>query len=343
MDTTITEALTAHKTPAIPTFINPQTFHPSKGNPCNFINNYKRTAIANSWDNTLKIAYLGSFLEVSANLWYKMYSNNKQNAQKGWTHIVDDFLQEFEDSNLMTDLLARVKNRKQGPNESIKDYFYELKTVFYEYDQTLNPQKFIKFFEEGLTQEATYHYYWLTHPPNHTPTTLMEIKELATTIDKAPRRCQEQTPPQYAPQSQQNYQPSQQNINTEDTPGFSRKPLQPRRHYETRKFPNQYGQYNQNRNLYNSERSYQNSPTRQHQPPTTSREFVSTNQRGRNIGQTNTYRGNNYQRPPLNTNLPMTRTTDNRPKCYNCNRLGHFATTCPNAARSYPNGRGRQN
>ncbi|KAG5897282.1 hypothetical protein JTB14_011448 [Gonioctena quinquepunctata] len=43
--------------------------------------------------------------------------------------------------------------RKQKWNENIREYFYDLQALFYEYDPSMDPEEFRKFFEIGISQE----------------------------------------------------------------------------------------------------------------------------------------------------------------------------------------------
>ncbi|KAG5862199.1 hypothetical protein JTB14_023882 [Gonioctena quinquepunctata] len=99
-NTTINDALLAEKTPSIPDFISPATYNPCKGNANSFIKGYNRTAIANGWDEKLKICYFGSFLEGAANIWYTIYTNLAANNTKTWSDISEDFIKEFGDQDV---------------------------------------------------------------------------------------------------------------------------------------------------------------------------------------------------------------------------------------------------
>lgn len=356
-DISIHDALTAAKIPAVPQFISPQTFHPCKGSACNFIKNYERAAIANAWDDALKISYLGSFLDGAANLWYKLYIENQQNRDKTWGDIVDDFLREFEDSETHNTLKEKVENRKQMPTESVKDYYYELKTLYYDYDQSLNINEFKKFFEKGLQEEAAYHYYWLTNTPNTPPTTMEQLKSLAVTIDKAPKRSSQElrqmtqrlprstqasgNPIQWANPGRRQFpmqhesntflQSQPENLYQRSQDHYRGNPQNlPRYNQEFRRNMDQCRErtedrlnYNQGKVNYTTYNGTGNS-NGPREPP---------NQRYQNIGLEDTRR------------LPETRAANNRPRCYRCDRVGHFAVSCPNQARlsAYPNYRGRQN
>ena len=316
MDTTIAEAKTAAMRPAVPTFLSPQTYHPSRGLASSFIGNYERSSIANGWDNTLKIAYFGSFLEGAANLWYKLYSENPANNQKTWDNIKDDFLAEFGDPDITKAIKSRLENRKQLPNEKVKDFFYELSMLYYEYDQTMNDESFIDYFEKGLTERSGYHYYWLTHPPNTKPTTLEEIKELAITIDKAPPivGVLPVTPPVLAGPTQRNIYP--QVFNRGNGNGAPRPPM--------------YRPSNTNGRYYNQ-------GTGQSRNPVPRANTTYSNQGQYNRQGSNT----NYTRPQKNTpnfqqSNQKSRTFNNRPRCFTCSGIGHYASACPNF-------RGRQN
>lgn len=316
MDTTIADAKTATLRPAVPTFLSPQTYHPSRGLASSFIGNYERSSIANGWDNTLKIAYFGSFLEGAANLWYKLYTENPNNKQKTWDNIKDDFLSEFGDPDISKTIKSRLESRKQLPNEKVKDFFYELSILYYEFDQTMNEEQFIEYFEKGLTEQCGYHYYWLTHPPNDKPRSLDEIKELASTIDKAPTivGMVPAAPPVATGPPQRNVYP--QNFYRGN--GY--------RHPQTPSYRPPNGKM----------QSYNQVPRQTYDVAAGATAAVN----GR--GQYN-LRGNgrNYtqprQKPPNFYQFNQrSRTSDNRPKCFACNGLGHYASACPNY-------RGRQN
>lgn len=150
MNTTIAESLANPKTPAVPKFLSPPVFDPCAGNAISFIKTYDRTAAANSWDNNLKISYLGSFLEGAADLWFKKYILKPENLQNTWEDIKGDFLREFEGADVKRMMEKKLWDTKQRPRQSILSYFYELQTVFGEYDPLFNIEEFRKFFENGM-------------------------------------------------------------------------------------------------------------------------------------------------------------------------------------------------
>ncbi|KAG5897281.1 hypothetical protein JTB14_011447 [Gonioctena quinquepunctata] len=81
-NTTIEETLQRTLQPATPKFIPPPTFNPGTDNASVFLRTYERTAIANGWDNSLKISYFGTFLEGAANIWYNRFIENEDNHKK---------------------------------------------------------------------------------------------------------------------------------------------------------------------------------------------------------------------------------------------------------------------
>lgn len=315
MDTTIADARGTAK-PAVPTFISPPIFHPSRGLASTFIANYERTALANGWDNGLKITYFPSFLDGGASLWYKLYSSDGRNAQNTWGRIIEDFLEEFDDPDILRSRLRKLEQRKQGENETVKDYYYELKTLFYEVNQGLEFDAFVKYFEDGLTEESSYHYYWLTHPPNSRPTTFEDVKELAVTIDKAPRK------PNHGSLSQNEARGGEAvNINNRPAKHFYNNRPQ---NYPT--YVPQEGSFENKGPGYN----YINYSNQRKSPQSWNRfRDRNTGFNGGNLNRTQSYNvaGNNY-RSTTDRPLPETRTNNNRVRCYNCNRIGHFASSC---------------
>lgn len=138
MDVTISTSLANPKTPVVPKFLCPPTFDPSSGNAVAFMKNYERTAAANSWDNNLKINYLSTFLEGAAELWFNHYKNAHQNQEKTWDNIKGDFIKEFSGMDVKRVLEKKLYETKQRPTQSIRAYFYELQTLFGDYDPNYN-------------------------------------------------------------------------------------------------------------------------------------------------------------------------------------------------------------
>lgn len=70
---TISTVETGEKTPALPQFISPPTYNPCTDSAQSFIATYDRMAVANNWNDGLKILYFHSFLQGAANIWYTEY------------------------------------------------------------------------------------------------------------------------------------------------------------------------------------------------------------------------------------------------------------------------------
>lgn len=204
MNTTITDALAATRQAAVPQFLCPPTFHPAKGTATNFINSYERAAAANGWDDQLKIAYFQTFLDGAASLWFQQYS--QRNGDKTWSDICVSCKKEFDDTSLQLTLKKKAEQRKQTEEETVKNFFYDLKVLYHEYKNIMDFEEFKGMFEQGLHEGAYYHYYWLTNHPNKPPSSEEELKTLAITIDNAPdekRNKQATSRPPFGEQTQQ--------------------------------------------------------------------------------------------------------------------------------------------
>jgi len=143
-------------------------------------------AVANNWNDALKILYFQSFLQGAANLWYTEYKEGHPDSN--WPLICQAFKKEFDDDNCSLRLLAKVRERTQDPLEPTRKYFYDLRVRYEEYKRDIDFGEFQEIFQNGLTTEAKARYYWLIHFPNQPPRSLEEIKLLCVT-----------TPPQNYP------------------------------------------------------------------------------------------------------------------------------------------------
>jgi len=64
-----------------------------------------------------------------------------------------------------------VRERKQGSLKPTKNYFYVLRVLYEEYKQAVDLDEFQEIFYNGLRDESSARYYWLTHFPNRAPET----------------------------------------------------------------------------------------------------------------------------------------------------------------------------
>ncbi|XP_063924688.1 uncharacterized protein LOC135138640 [Zophobas morio] len=144
---TLREALEKAKIPALPKFLAPPLFNPATSDPNSFIDTYERVALTNSWDDALKISYLPIFLEKAALAWFRQYTTTQSNAEKTWRALTNDFLAEFGSGESKRGVRAKFENRKQGLNEDIKSYFFELLVLQQEWDPKMSDESFSLHFE----------------------------------------------------------------------------------------------------------------------------------------------------------------------------------------------------
>ncbi|KAJ3640457.1 hypothetical protein Zmor_003751 [Zophobas morio] len=127
---TIKEAFESSKSAATPQFVSPPIFDPCFHDAETILGSYDRCAIANGWDENLKIAYFGTFFSGIANRWYENYVEN--NISSTWKDIVLEFKVEFPLKP--KDAEFEFANKKQFDSEGIREYFYKLKLLTYDVD-----------------------------------------------------------------------------------------------------------------------------------------------------------------------------------------------------------------
>lgn len=149
------------KAPVLPEFIPPPTFDPTIDCPISFIREYDKITSKNGWNYAFKIKYLECYLENAAFYWYKEYVNDKNNFNKVWSDIKKDFILEFGSEISLRKLKSKFRTRKQGKNEDIKSYYYDLLSIAHEIYGKINFEIFKDQFEYGLHESYDYHYYLL--------------------------------------------------------------------------------------------------------------------------------------------------------------------------------------
>lgn len=186
LNVTLTQATGATRTPSVPKFVSPVIFDPSSSNPIKFIRSYERAAIANGWDDTYKINYLGTFLEGAANTWYNKYSLHPANANKTWKDIGEDFTREFGGENPLQKMKYRLSTRRQQAKEDIRAYFYDLQVLASEVDPNMDDGVFKEYFENGL-HPSYFQMYYVMSGKN---TTMQELKTIVHKLSELKERSQ---------------------------------------------------------------------------------------------------------------------------------------------------------
>lgn len=273
-NTTILEASAANRQPVMPKFSPPTNFNPATSNVISFIQTFEKAAIANGWNNEYKINYLGAYLSDAANAWYLKYKTNPINRDKTWDNIKLALIEEYGGDSASRELKVQLQNKKQGPSEDIKSYFYDLMALS---DQLgdVSDERFIEYFENGLHPIFKQKYTeW--REPN------MNMSQLKKIVNKLKEVYQ------VALEAQMNNAFLALNINSSsDQINPNSEVLQGNNQSNIR----QRSQINSNYNSYNATRSF------------------------------NTRFNNNQT-------LPVTRTINNRPRCFRCNKIGHYARSC---------------
>ncbi|KAG5874536.1 hypothetical protein JTB14_011850 [Gonioctena quinquepunctata] len=127
-DETLIDSLGTQNARVKPKFLCPPTFNPCTSSASSFIKNMKGLP-ANSWNNTHKISYFGTFLEGAHNYGSKDMLPMERIITKMGGHQ-NDFSKEFDGADRTHSVERLLFERKQKPNESIKAYYYELQTLF---------------------------------------------------------------------------------------------------------------------------------------------------------------------------------------------------------------------
>ncbi|KAJ8976199.1 hypothetical protein NQ317_018865 [Molorchus minor] len=336
---TLSDSLTDPKTPAKPKFLCPPTFNPCSNNALSFMKTYERTAAANGWDEKLKIGYFETFLEGAAELWFQRYKTKADNEQKTWAELKKDFKKEFEGDET---------KRKQKPEESITAYYYELQTLFGEYDPAFDVENFRKFFENGINRNFYQNYRlilednidWdgfkkiinkLEDISSEAQTNDISFNNLSlneTNILANPIRCLCSCRSQN-PQIQTNYASNTNRQNLDNRNYGQRNPFQ--------RYGNNFnGSGNQRqpiRNYYNYNQVGNRYQPRQPVPHMQRQQGNFRN----NGGRPEIPRYNQFHTSGPRNQVPTTRNHDGRPRCYICNRLGHAAAGCRERPNHYPN------
>ena len=96
--------------------------------------------------------------------WFCQYTTTQSNADKTWKALTNDFLAEFGSGESKGGVRAKFEKRKQGVNEDIKSYFFELLVLQQKLDSTMSDESFRSHFEKGLLPSLAETFYMFATP-----------------------------------------------------------------------------------------------------------------------------------------------------------------------------------
>ena len=112
--------------------------------PSTWLNRYKNFATFQKWTDEQKANAFGLFMHNSAELWYNLPEDTKSN----WVNIEAAFKERFVSGLPKWVNEQALSNRKQGPNESVSAYIYDMKIRCARLGKT--PAEALNYFVMGL-------------------------------------------------------------------------------------------------------------------------------------------------------------------------------------------------
>lgn len=309
-DTTISAAFSNIRLSATPKFISPEIFNPASSEPAEFIKHYDRTSIANGWTEDLKITFFGSFLEGAANRWYEKFVYD--NPDSTYKDITKEFTKEFDDGLGIRSLEQKLETKNQKMGETLKNYFYDLKTLAFDYDRNMDGRIFTKHFERGMAPKYRAKYQML-RPKNPSVT---DLKEIIARIDSAVQLEDTIPTPINQPPTPST---SDQFTRSQNGPRHYQQPTfrpNPPRNYN----PNFFRNYSRPRYTPNVNQTY--SPNRNFHPSPQNRHMHYISNPRHSFSTPNATQS--LQRPPF----PSQNYRNNTTNCFSCGGMGSHMNTC---------------
>ncbi|KAL1490239.1 hypothetical protein ABEB36_012968 [Hypothenemus hampei] len=104
----------------------------------------------NGWDATLRLTYLGNYLEGADSKWYQAYFNDPTEITSTWETVKADFRRKFVGEGYLREAQHKLFGRKQRFTESPREYYYDLLDIADKVDPNMPFATFQLHFENGL-------------------------------------------------------------------------------------------------------------------------------------------------------------------------------------------------
>jgi hypothetical protein len=137
--------------------LTPPTFSGSPGEDVNaFLSKFNRIAAANAWDEETKIRLMPCFLTGTAGRWlnaFADYDPENGTIEGNWHEFCRSIKTAFRGAWATELKECELRERKQGPNEPIDDYFYDVRALCREVNPEMNDLEIVRQLIKGLRPE----------------------------------------------------------------------------------------------------------------------------------------------------------------------------------------------
>ena len=151
-----------------------------------FIDSFEQIALANSWDDRMKILQLPSHLKGFAQAWIQGLSRRIRRGEiedPTWEEYVRLFLLESTEGLYSASEEQALYRRKQRPDEAILSYFYSIDSLCDRVQANMSDEKRLFFLMQGMLPK----YF---EKVNLVPTTTMEaMRQMLTRISESEEKC----------------------------------------------------------------------------------------------------------------------------------------------------------
>ena len=325
---TLTPPLENMAAAAIPDLrVLPEKFSGLKGTQeiGDFLDAIDRAAQINNWGDAEKIALLPSLLSHVSLKWF-LAQRGLRAGQNAWIVWADALRAAFNTN--ITERFDALESRKFKKGDSAEEFFYDMMILLDRYNPQATDDVRLHYLRKGLPEKIQDKINLLDpqtpaqfkavlkrickeqtcSPKNDKEIDSLDIKELQVELSEGLRQLRREMQDLKLRESR----PPQNNYRYGTNRGYS-----PSRYYENERYPPRY------------ENNY-----RREQSPSRGESMEILRSQGA------IPRRVRFQDPPNNSNRAE-RTTTGRPRCFNCNNIGHLARNCqnpPDQNRSQGNG-----